>query len=610
MQIAELRIRGFRGVQDARIRLASHNVLIGPNNCGKTTIIEAIALLFGRDRLIRELTEHDFFGSNPAAADRINIVATIIGFAGDDPNRHANWFREDRAVSKWFDPADGSLHAARTQAASKLACQVGFAARFDRDDLAVDVIRYFHDDEDVGDVFDTEVVKRVPAQLVRDIGFFLVPANRTWDRTISFGSELFRRVVSSIGGQPAAAVLAERGRLRVPEQPLESDPGLTSIVGNVEAELKNLLGKTVGLKLRLTATDSEAVLDAVMPHYSIENRHQIPARRQGSGLVSLQHLLLLLHFGHMRAEQRQSFLLAMEEPELHVPPSLQRKLIHRIRSLSTQTIIATHSPIVASACDPTSLMVLHNHDGALQASKLLSAPLPRNAPNWKRTLYVVRRQDTVTALMHDRVLVPEGRTDFDLIQLMVSADETRRVTAVQNNNQPEFGSLVGAVPTHDGQVQGVFEELSKIHHSVVCLIDGDNAGNGYAANLAALQTPPTTVLQWPADWHIEDVVGWIANPDAATVLPWLSAALGVQFATVAAFVAHMKTLPRDGGAKGDPVAYEMMVETLADSDPCLQRMRVLLHRLAEACLGGVVDPIGWARTATSTARTRVFRFVP
>jgi hypothetical protein len=212
--------------------------------------------------------------------------------------------------------------------------------------------------------------------------------------------------------------------------------------------------------------------------------------------------------------------------------------------------------------------------------------------------------------MHDRVLVPEGRTDFDLIQLMVSADETRRATTVQNNNQPEFGSLVGTVPTHEGQVQGVFEELSKIHHSVVCLVDGDNAGNGYAANLAALQTPPTTVLQWPADWHIEDVVGWIANADAATVLPWLSAALGVQFATVGAFVPHMKTLPRDGGAKGDPVAYEMMVETLADSDPCLERMRVLLHRLAEACLGGVVDPVGWARTATSTATTRVFRFVP
>ena len=169
MQIADLQIRGFRGIQEARIRFADHTVLIGPNNCGNSTVIEALALLLGRDRLIRDLTEHDFFGSDPAAADRISIVATLTDFAGEDPNRHVNWFREDRAVTKWFDPSDGTLHAARIRDDLKLACQVGAAARFDRDDLAVEVIRYFHDDDDVGDVFDSEAVRRVPPQLIREI---------------------------------------------------------------------------------------------------------------------------------------------------------------------------------------------------------------------------------------------------------------------------------------------------------------------------------------------------------------------------------------------------------------------------------------------------------
>jgi putative ATP-dependent endonuclease of OLD family len=113
MQISELKIDGFRGVKNARLRLSSHNVLIGPNNCGKTTVIEALALLFGRDRLIRELTEHDFFGSNPAPADRLSIVATISGFDGDDPNDFPNWFREDRAIPKWLNLSDGVLHAQR-----------------------------------------------------------------------------------------------------------------------------------------------------------------------------------------------------------------------------------------------------------------------------------------------------------------------------------------------------------------------------------------------------------------------------------------------------------------------------------------------------------------
>src|SRR5262249_472910 len=154
--------------------------------------------------------------------------------------------------------------------------------------------------------FDADVVKRVPAQVIRDVGFFLVPANRTWDRTISFGSELFRRVVSSMGGLPAAAVLSERDRLRHPDRPLELDEGLREIVANVNAELARLLPRPPGLTLRLTSTDSESVLDAVVPHF-VAGDVQLPARRHGSGLISLQHLLLLLHFGHLRAQRGESF---------------------------------------------------------------------------------------------------------------------------------------------------------------------------------------------------------------------------------------------------------------------------------------------------------------
>lgn len=609
MQIAELRINGFRGVREARLRFSAHNVMIGPNNSGKTTIIEAVALLFGRDRLIRELTEHDFFGSDPAAGDRISIVATLIGFEGDDPDRNGSWFREERGVQKWLNPLDGTLHAERDDPGFRLACQVGVAARFDRDDLAVDVIRYFHDDDDVGDVFDSDVVKRVPAQLIRDVGFFLIPANRTWDRTISFGSELFRRVVSSIGGQPATAVLSERDRLRGPTQPLEADIGLAGIIGSVEAELKGLLGKVVGLKLRLTSTDSESVLDAVMPHYSIENQHQIPARRQGSGLVSLQHLLLLLHFGRLRAQQNASFLLAMEEPELHVPPPLQRKLVHRIRSLSTQTIIVTHSPVVAAACDPMALTVIHNNAGALRASVLLASALPLTAPNWKRMLFLVRRQDTIAALMHETVLVPEGRTDFDLLNLMVNADESRHLPTAVPSPDREFGTLVGVVPTHDAHVQGVFEELHPIHQQVVCIVDGDAAGDGYTNGLLGLNTPPSLILRWPHGWGIEDAVGWVAEANTAVILPALSAALGRALGDIPTLVLDLKTSTSETGLKGDFVAYELIVAALADDNLCLQRMRLLLRRLADAC-SGQATPGGWSRLAASTAATTVLQFSP
>jgi predicted ATPase len=47
MQIADLRIENFRGIRTGHIRFGAHTVFIDPNNCGKTTVIEALALLFG-----------------------------------------------------------------------------------------------------------------------------------------------------------------------------------------------------------------------------------------------------------------------------------------------------------------------------------------------------------------------------------------------------------------------------------------------------------------------------------------------------------------------------------------------------------------------------------
>src|SRR5689334_13112762 len=103
MRISRLSIRGFRGISQADLQFGDHCVLVGPNNVGTTTVIEALALLFGRDRLVRDLTEHDFFGSAPTEQSRITIVATLTGFESDEPAQHREWFGAERGVEKWLD---------------------------------------------------------------------------------------------------------------------------------------------------------------------------------------------------------------------------------------------------------------------------------------------------------------------------------------------------------------------------------------------------------------------------------------------------------------------------------------------------------------------------
>src|SRR5690242_12507880 len=123
MHVVHLQINGFRGVQRLCVRLDKQTVIIGPNGCGKTTIADALALALGRDRLVRQLTEHDFHGCDPSATHRVRIVATIAGFPYNDPDRSDHWFRDGRAVERWWDPANGRAVAEQTGAGMELCAQ-------------------------------------------------------------------------------------------------------------------------------------------------------------------------------------------------------------------------------------------------------------------------------------------------------------------------------------------------------------------------------------------------------------------------------------------------------------------------------------------------------
>jgi putative ATP-dependent endonuclease of OLD family len=581
VQVSLLKIDNLRGIRSGTVQFRDHTVLIGPNNSGKTTIIEALALVLGRERLVRTLTEHDFFGSDPQPADRIRILATITGFYPEDFTAHPDWFRDGRGVPKWFDPETGEVVPEKARDGQVLACEIAFAARFDRESLEVETARYFHDDGDV-DVFVEEGFVPVPAKLIRDVGFFLIPASRSWDRMLSFGSELFRRVIRSAGGLPAETVLAERERLRNPEQRLEDDARLRPVVDDVNKEITRLLGLDSPLRLRLTATDSDSVLESIVPHFATGADGSVPSKRQGSGLISLQGMFLLLHFGQKRIEDGESFCMALEEPELHLPPAAQRRLLSRLQSLSTQTIVSTHSPLVAGYCDATALLVVRNDGGALSAAPMLERPLEQDATNAMRKLFQINRVETAAAMMSEFVLVPEGKLDFDWLGLLMRAVEL----AKDSEGPCLFGVRVGLIPTSDARIRETCETLSKAHPQVCTLVDGDADGERYASELADPAAGARKVLRWPEGWTIEDVIGWVIEADDAAVMARLNRDLAEAPGDRATLVECLKSDDRARhGLKGDLIAYEIIANALADHPPCLRRARTILHAIAQVCAG-------------------------
>jgi putative ATP-dependent endonuclease of OLD family len=234
--------------------------------------------------------------------------------------------------------------------------------------------------------------------------------------------------------------------------------------------------------------------------------------------------------------------MALEEPELHVPRPLQRRLVYRIQALSTQTFVSTHSPMVAAMSDPRSVLVLRNNGGELTCAPMLSAALPAAAPSGVRKLFQLNRVDTVGALMHDAVLVPEGRTDHEWLKLPVRAVDLRQGWVAADESS--FDACVGVIPTHDAAVETTVAALARLHPRITALVDGDRTGVGYAEALAVVAHRPSVILRWPDDWTVEDVIGWVLEADAPAALIALAAPIAPPPESIPALVARLKSEDR------------------------------------------------------------------
>lgn len=586
MKLLALRIDGFRGIKHANIRFGNHDVLVGPNGSGKSTIIDALSLVFGRTRLVRELTEHDFYGSCPAATSRIRIIATLGGFEGDDPERHDGWFREGRAVPKWWNSETREADPEPSDSATTLCAQIAFAARFELEELIVESLRYFHDDNSIVDPFLDDAIQQIPPRLFDDIGYYVLPARRTWEGAASFASELFRKAVATVGGIPARAVLDERDRLRQPPSPLESDAGLAPLVERINVQLAQLLPDAPRFQLRVTATDSESLLRALVPHFEQGGGIALPVGRHGMGLLSLQTFILLLELGRERRRQGKPFLFAMEEPELHIPPGIQRRLVAQAVSIAEQTICTSHSPRVAAYYSATSVQILDRRPEEVAATPLVTRPLGAEASNAMRKLCHDDRPRVIEALMHHRVLLPEGRSEYEWFRLLdESLESGEHALDAAHPGTPSFGTVVGVVPTHESAVAETFSTLRRLRSGIVPLLDGDDAGNTKVDQLRALTPCPELILQWHDGWTIEDAIGWILDGAEGDALSELQRRIDREFAQIDALMALFKVKAGAGRLKTDYLAYEAVASVIGGDSGCRRRAVALLSASTQACLG-------------------------
>jgi hypothetical protein len=110
MRLARIRITNFRGIANGDILFPDHAVLVGDNNTCKSTVLEAIDLVLGPERLSKRpvIDEHDFHAGEYLDGEGkptvVQIDVTVTGL-DDEQTRH---FRDHL---EWWDDLESRDYA-------------------------------------------------------------------------------------------------------------------------------------------------------------------------------------------------------------------------------------------------------------------------------------------------------------------------------------------------------------------------------------------------------------------------------------------------------------------------------------------------------------------
>ncbi len=144
--------------------------------------------------------------------------------------------------------------------------------------------------------------------------------------------------------------------------------------------------------------------------------------------------------------------------------------------------------------------------------------------------------------------------------------------------------MVGIIKTHDSAVVETFKSIKKIKTNVIPLVDGDAAGDKYIKELAKCDPPPKRIIQWPANWVIEDIIGWIVegDPKALSKINSLNH-IEKDINSVSDLANKLKTKDRSiGGLKSNYLAYDDIASEISGFPKCVDRTVELLTSLLSA----------------------------
>jgi putative ATP-dependent endonuclease of OLD family len=341
MQIKRITISNFRSIRHAEIELDSNTVLIGPNNAGKTAILEAIRIALTRRWGQRGtgFTEYDVHLSatrtDPKVGDPVVIEIEMQESAPDEwpeelhetlvdiiqPNPHSGQASIIMRVSCAWDAGEESyvpkwefLNVNRNPLVGKGARATNFQEFF-----SFLPVFYLEALRDAADEFSTR-------------------------------SQFWGRLLRTVQIPDALEQKSVRVFNLLNAKLLAADPLLGDLANSLSDISRVATTGTPGqANLRVLPLNTWDLLSKAEVIYQTDGaKPWLPLVRHGQGVQSLSVMFLFRSFVELLLRElyrtESTPVLALEEPETHLHPQAARSLFRHIESLNGQKVVSTHSP--------------------------------------------------------------------------------------------------------------------------------------------------------------------------------------------------------------------------------------------------------------------------
>jgi putative ATP-dependent endonuclease of OLD family len=341
MQITRLHIDNFRSIKSIDIELGETTVFIGPNNAGKTAILDAVRIALTRRWGQRGtgFTEYDVHLADETADPKMSAPVVI------------EIRTEERSVSEWSDELvqdlDQLVQTDPVSGRNSIGLRVSCA--WNATDGSYQPVWEFLNAARQA-LVGASARRANLERFWQYMPVFYLGALRDAEDEFSSRSQFWGRLLKAMEIPQELETEAKRVLDELNVKLLAADPRLGAIASTLSGVTRVAAQDRAGdVDLRLVPLKAWDILSrAEIILRNEPERPWLPLPRHGQGVQSLAVIFLFQAFvEHLLTElyeQSSTPILALEEPETHLHPQAARTLWAHVKALPGQKLITTHSP--------------------------------------------------------------------------------------------------------------------------------------------------------------------------------------------------------------------------------------------------------------------------